>query len=98
MTDSHEWATPAQLDRVVIGVEWDRSLVPARAQLRVTGLSNKVSHPLWTWSVEEEDDRNIGPVLGGVLDAVSFYRPTTTDKFLRACVGGVVAEEDPTLF
>lgn len=96
MDQDQQWNAPAELDRISVVVDTNRADPAAGVTLRMSGHSTKKLHPLWTWTVSEEDPRNVESVVGGVLGAVMFYRPTSPDKFLRACVGGALSE-DPQL-
>lgn len=97
MVDPHEWSAPTFLDQVNISVEFDRTVSPEVVHVRLTGTSRKRSHPLWTWSATEDDDRNVAHMLSWLMGGIAFYRPTTNDKFLRAVVGGSITEENPSL-
>lgn len=88
ITERGDWLAPAHLDQVTISVEHHRDEPGGRWSIRMTGLSRKRSHPLWTWTADDECQENVSHVVGGVLSAVAYYKPTDGDKFLRACAGG----------
>lgn len=90
-----EWVTAPVLDLVTVAVEYHRDRPGCPVGVRMTGVSRKRSSPLWSWSCIEEDPRNVESVVGGVLGAVTYYRPTDEAQFLRACVGGDMDGPDP---
>lgn len=85
---------------MTISVDFNRDKAGTPVDISITGHSQKRLAPLWIWSAREDDPRNVDSVLGGVMGAVVFYRPTSPDKFLRACLGGEVdgPEQQPQLF
>nr|CRY96636.1 hypothetical protein [uncultured prokaryote] len=88
--DRGEWLAPAELDTISVAVDRKREAGGDGVGIIVTGRSRKRVEPLFVWQVEEDDPRNVGSVVGGVLDAVLYYKPTSPAKFLRACVGGEI--------
>lgn len=97
--DRGDWLAPAHLDRVTVSVDFNRDVPGEPTDMTITGHSQKRVAPLWIWSHREDDPRNVGSILTGILEAVAFYKPTSSVKFLRACVGGEVdgPEDDPQL-
>lgn len=93
--DRGDWLAPAHLDRVTISVDYNRDVPGEPVDLSITGHSQKRIAPLWIWSAREDDPRNVESVIGGVMGAVTYYRPTSPQKFLRACLGGSVDGPEP---
>jgi hypothetical protein len=98
MSDPRDFAVKAQLDSVSVSIDLNRAHPEEGVIYFFTGHSRKAAGVLWSWSMRDADLRNMAANVGGVLSSVSYYKPTSPDSFLRACVGGSAADEDPTLF
>lgn len=98
MAERNEWAVAVTLDKITISVEWRRDLGGGLLEVTMAGHSRKRTPPLWVHSFVEDDKRNLGPMVGGALDAISYYSPTNPEGLRRALAGhSDQRAEDPTL-
>lgn len=95
MREQPPFAVPAELDKVTVTLDHCRDVPGEPWDLTISGHSKKRLHVLWTYSERIEDKRNVEATTAWILGSVTYYSPTTPEKFLRACVGGTtVGPED----
>lgn len=83
LMERNEYAVSKQLDQIRITVEFRRDLPGNPVDLFFAGSSRKGREPLFVETVREDDPRNVSALVGGWLNDVVYYRPTSAKDLHR---------------